>query len=90
MNDPQEVAKQYAINWLNGLGGDPLPDGYFTKVDVLYDDRVDENGDDDEFEMMLLLQSDDDGGAARMFAHFVDGEIKWAAWYFDTTWGEMK
>jgi hypothetical protein len=25
-----------------------------------------------------------------MWAQFVNGKIKWAAWYFDGTWGEMK
>jgi hypothetical protein len=86
--DEKEVAKQFAIEWLNRQGGDPLPDDYFTRVDVLFDDRV--LGDEGEFDMLLVLGSDDDGGSARMFAQFEDEKIKWAAWYFDTTWGEMK
>lgn len=85
--DEKDVAKQFAIEWLNRQGGDPLPDDYFTRVDVLFDDRV--LGDEGEFDMLLVLGSDDDGGSARMFVQFEDEKIKWAAWYFDTTWGEM-
>jgi hypothetical protein len=78
---PEQIAKGFALEWLNRQGGDPLPDDYFTRVTVMY--RV-----DDDF--LFEFDSADDGGPARMFANITDGQITFAAWYFDTTWGEMK
>jgi hypothetical protein len=89
MDDALKTATDFALEWLNRFNpAEPLPNDYFTQVDVLYDDRI--LADEEEFELMLRLDSADDGGAARMWAQFVDGKIKWAAWYFDGTWGEMK
>jgi hypothetical protein len=84
MNDREEMARLYALNWLNKLGGELLTESYFTGVKTLYSVE-DALGIDALFE----FQSDDDGSDARMFAHFDDGKITFAAWYFDTTWGEM-
>jgi len=86
MSDPKEIARDYAMKWLNSKG-DPLPDDYITDVVVMFD-----SGEDvfDERMMLLELVSDDDGGNAMMFCHIsADHEVVWAAWYFDTTWGEM-
>jgi hypothetical protein len=79
-----EVARQFALDWLNRFGDNPLPDGYFTRVDVMFDSK------EEEPILLLELDSDDDGGAARMLCYLVDGEVRWGAWYFDGTWGEMQ
>jgi hypothetical protein len=84
MNEREEIARLYALNWLNRLGGELLTEDYFTGVKTMYSVE-DALGTDALFE----FESDDDGSDARMFAHFEDGKITFAAWYFDTTWGEM-
>lgn len=85
----REIARKYALDWLNSLGGDPLPDDYFTDVVVMSDSgemMVSTAG----RAMLFEFHSDDDGGPALMFAHFEEDTIVWSAWYFDGTWGEMR
>jgi len=84
-----DVATHFALDWLNKVGGEftkaqPLPDDYFTRVDVLFNSH--------EAEPILLLELDaaDDGGPARMLCYISDGRVAWGAWYFDGTWGEMR
>ena len=89
---PQEIARRYAVKWLNRVirasapsqPHDLLPEDYLTFAEVLYS-----SGGDDSF-MLIEMHTDDDGGSAQMFCHIVDNEIRWAAWYFDGTWGEMR
>src|SRR4030095_8165473 len=81
--DEKAIAKQFAVNWLNRQGGEPLPDDYFTSVDVMFDSR------EDEPILLLEFNSNDDGGPARMLCYISNGRVAWGAWYFDGTWGEM-